>query len=116
MLSPWLGADEPTLNGQKDERYLRVFHKPTISFRLPGSVSHPLILVGPGTGVAPFVGFLKHREHLECERRQRAGQQMCTGMWRGGFELDECDLPCEGNVVETFINSIAPGPVRLYFG
>ena len=24
---------------------LRIFHKPSISFRLPGSVSHPLILV-----------------------------------------------------------------------
>ena len=37
-------------------------------------------------------------------------------MWRGCLELDESDLPCEGNVVETFIHSLAPGPVWLYFG
>lgn len=37
--------------------YLRNQHH----FRPPGDAAVPLILVGPGTGVAPFVGFLRHR-------------------------------------------------------
>lgn len=120
ILSPWLtpttAPSAASSSSPSSPTWLRVFHKPSVTFRLPGSVSHPLILIGPGTGVAPFVGFLTHREQLEVERKRGAGQKICTGMWRGGFELEECDLPCEGTVVDSFICSISPGPILLYFG
>jgi methionine synthase reductase len=96
--------------------YFRIFHKPTISFRLPGSVSYPLILIGPGTGVSPFIGFLEHRDILEKERMRSGGEEICSGVWRGGFELSEEDLPCESNIVEKYIHSIKPGSIDLFFG
>eukprot|EP00601_Ochromonadales_sp_CCMP2298_P000909 CAMPEP_0173173904 /NCGR_PEP_ID=MMETSP1141-20130122/3074_1 /TAXON_ID=483371 /ORGANISM="non described non described, Strain CCMP2298" /LENGTH=757 /DNA_ID=CAMNT_0014096005 /DNA_START=86 /DNA_END=2357 /DNA_ORIENTATION=+ len=96
---------------------VRMFHKPSICFHLPGSVAPPLILIGPGTGVAPFIGFLEHRHRLEQER-QRAGsnEDCCTGMWRGGFEMEEEDLPAETAGVAKYIHSVQPGSVSLFFG
>jgi methionine synthase reductase len=32
------------------------------AFVLPNETQRPLVLVGPGTGIAPFIGFLEHRQ------------------------------------------------------
>ncbi|KAG1474391.1 hypothetical protein G6F57_010373 [Rhizopus arrhizus] len=34
----------------------------TNAFTLPAETERPLILIGPGTGIAPFIGFLEHRQ------------------------------------------------------
>lgn len=121
LCARWLHPSHTVKGGTEEAPVLRVFYKPTINFRLPGSVAPPLLLVGPGTGVAPFIGFLEHRRYLESQRTQahsqRSGEDDATmGLWRGAFELQEEDLQEELDDVEKYIASVPPGPVHLFFG
>lgn len=54
VASSFLGTAEPGST-------IRVFVEPNTRFRLPADPHRDLILIGPGTGVAPFRGFLQQR-------------------------------------------------------
>ncbi|GAA4647603.1 cytochrome P450 [Pontixanthobacter gangjinensis] len=53
------------------DRFQAIVREPTANFRLPEDHSQPVIMVGPGTGIAPFRGFLQQRDRL-----QQAGKNL----------------------------------------
>jgi sulfite reductase (NADPH) flavoprotein alpha-component len=54
--SSWLSTDV----GEGDEA--PIFIEPNERFRLPADPDAPIVMIGPGTGVAPFRGFMQARE------------------------------------------------------
>ena len=58
-----VGAASAFLAGlQGEQAKVRIFIEQNERFRLPADTSRDVIMIGPGTGVAPFRGFVQHRE------------------------------------------------------
>ena len=69
------------------------------TFRLPDDVSKPVILVGPGTGIAPLVGFLRHRR-LQVENQQQILSDFGKSWLFFGCRYSECDQLYERELSE----------------
>lgn len=60
------GLSHLQLNEQSSKSEVLVAARKHNQFRLPNDPKVPVIMVGPGTGVAPFIGFLEQRK-FECK-------------------------------------------------
>ncbi|KAK3859197.1 hypothetical protein Pcinc_034666, partial [Petrolisthes cinctipes] len=53
--------------------HVELFVRSATSFHMPKDPTVPVILVGPGTGVAPFRGFWYHRHHMIRHKKEKTG-------------------------------------------
>ncbi|NXO02330.1 MTRR reductase, partial [Rhinopomastus cyanomelas] len=70
LVAPLLHPNKPTLDtkgGNSSIAKISIFPRSNNAFHLPADPSVPLIMVGPGTGISPFIGFLQHRQKLREE-------------------------------------------------
>ncbi|WP_122050936.1 bifunctional nitrate reductase/sulfite reductase flavoprotein subunit alpha [Asaia bogorensis] len=58
---PYPGTCSPWLAGLQIGADVALFVQKSGHFRLPDDTATPIIMIGPGTGIAPFRGFLQHR-------------------------------------------------------
>lgn len=96
LVSPLLAGQEVPQLLNSQPLTAAIFPKPTTDFRMPTSLQTPLVLIGPGTGIAPFMGFLSHRQALRdhsAAHQQQLAETVVEGTWRGGYELQEHELP-----------------------
>jgi len=56
------GASHFLANRSEEGQKVRVFVEHNDNFRLPSDSNTPVIMIGPGTGVAPFRAFMQQRE------------------------------------------------------
>jgi sulfite reductase (NADPH) flavoprotein alpha-component len=61
------GASGFLANDAEEGATVKVFVEHNDNFRLPADGNTPVIMVGPGTGVAPFRAFMQEREASEAE-------------------------------------------------
>lgn len=61
---------EKMIPTETDEYKVPVFVRRNQGFRLPRKATVPIIMVGPGTGVAPFRGFIQHRASIIRDGRE----------------------------------------------
>ena len=91
--APLLASVEGAIAASK----VRIFPKPTQEFVLPINTRIPLILIGPGTGVAPFIGFLGHRQ-AQAKKDKAYKAEATAGTWRGGYDLVEGEIPVTSRI------------------
>ncbi len=56
------GASGYLADGLQEEGDIRIFIEHNDNFRLPANPQTPVIMIGPGTGIAPFRAFMQQRD------------------------------------------------------
>lgn len=98
---------------------IQLYYRKVNSFRLPIDPLTPIIMIGPGTGVAPFIGFLQHRFLQTKERNIKFG---CAWLFYGCryserdflYKKEMEEYLQNGTLTKLFTCFSRDGPKRVY--
>lgn len=110
------------LNGPRNKysKFKLPVHVRRSTFKLPSSPSTPIICIGPGTGVAPFRGFIRERVNLRKASDSEVGKTLLFYGCRNSQEdfLYKQEWPEYGKVLgdsfEMFTAFSREGPNKVY--
>jgi NADPH-ferrihemoprotein reductase len=86
VATTWLEREVGRCGGPEGV-YYPVSLRPTTGFRPPKDSTVPLIMVGPGTGVAPFRGFLQERRARAAKGAKLGESWLFFGNWREDWDF-----------------------------
>ncbi|XP_044753718.1 nitric oxide synthase-like protein isoform X2 [Coccinella septempunctata] len=106
------------LNEIKVGEEVWVFIRRAPNFHLPEDLSKPIIVVGPGTGIAPFKGFWEHRHMLSLDNHKLGKMLLFFGCRTKELDLyrdEKADAVARRIIDKTFLAlSREPGRPKMY--
>ncbi|MEI4790467.1 bifunctional cytochrome P450/NADPH--P450 reductase [Bacillus sp. FJAT-53060] len=87
---------------QEGEEVACFLHEAQTGFELPPSPETPMIMIGPGTGIAPFRGFVQAREEWQNEGKQLGEAHLyfgCRHPHEDDLYFDDMQLATQKGVV-----------------
>lgn len=104
-------------HAQPGEEIQATVREPSANFRLPEDAAKPVIMIGPGTGIAPFRAFVQERRAIK-EAGADLGPAMlffgCRDPEQDYLYRDELEAAASDGLIELHTAFSRSGPERVY--